>query len=159
MELENFRQNLPYVRVTLVFPWLSTTEKQDTFGDFVANLLTDSSKFLGSSSATCWSMTKIWVPPPKKDNSVNTCTNCKTWYMLWFNFALVQFGNFLCSGVWKYMIMNLKQMKIPECTKGKIEPQHMQLWWSRMAMVTKNKRTLNTPKNKKFSKNKQDNIK
>lgn len=57
MKLKNSRKSLPYVRLTLVFPWLSTTEKHGTFGDFVANLLTDSSKFLGSSSATCEWMT------------------------------------------------------------------------------------------------------
>ena len=72
MELENSGKDLPYVRLTLVFPWLSTTEKQETFGDFVANLLTDSSKFLGSSSATCEYMTNIWVARRTNENSENT---------------------------------------------------------------------------------------
>ena len=50
--------------------------------------------------------------------------------MLWFNFTLATIWYFLCFGVWyKYMIMNIKQKKIPDGTKGKIEPPHHHSVW------------------------------
>lgn len=71
--------------VKLVFPWLSTTEKQEPFEDFDANLLTDSSKFFGNSSETCWWFRK-WCECKFDREFINTLTK-KRWFLgnIWWN--------------------------------------------------------------------------
>ena len=70
------------------------------------------------------------VPLNEMSNALKLVTLsivCSVFYMLsGFKFySLVQFGVYLCSGVWQYMTMKLKQRKIPDCTKGKIESQYL----------------------------------